>query len=119
MEAEQYQVSAEAAAALTRALKEQRRIIAVGTTSTRTLESLPVSSDGTVGAGSGETALFIHPGHHFRIVSGLITNFHLPRSSLLMLVSALAGREVVLAAYRTAVAERYRFYSYGDAMLIL
>ena len=68
--------------------------------------------------GSGETALFIHPGHQFTLVSGLITNFHLPKSSLLMLVSAFAGREHVLAAYREAVAKRYRFYSYGDAMFV-
>jgi S-adenosylmethionine:tRNA ribosyltransferase-isomerase len=118
MEAEHYEVPADTADLLTRALHDKRRIIAVGTTSTRTLESLSVSSDGTVRAGSGETALFIHPGHRFKIVSGLITNFHLPRSSLLMLVSALAGREVVMSAYRAAVAARYRFYSYGDAMLI-
>lgn len=119
MEAERYDVSAATAAALTGALKEKRRIIAVGTTTTRTLESLTASNDGVVAPSSGETALFIHPGHRFRIVSGLITNFHLPRSSLLMLVSAFAGRERVLNAYREAVAQRYRFYSYGDAMIIL
>jgi len=119
MEAEQYDVSPGAAAALTRALKKHRRIIAVGTTTTRTLESLRISGDGAVQEGSGETALFIHPGHRFRIVSGLITNFHLPKSSLLILVSAFAGREAVLNAYREAVAKRYRFYSYGDAMIIL
>ena len=119
MEAEHYEVSPAAATLLSLAKKEERRIIAVGTTTTRTLESLPVSADGTVSAGSGETALFIHPGHRFRLVSGLITNFHLPKSSLLMLVSAFAGREHVLAAYREAVARRYRFYSYGDAMIIL
>jgi S-adenosylmethionine:tRNA ribosyltransferase-isomerase len=118
MEAEQYQVSPETAAALTAARRERRRIIAVGTTTTRTLESLSISPDGEVAAGSGETALFIHPGHRFALVSGLVTNFHLPQSSLLMLVSALAGREHVLAAYREAVAQRYRFYSYGDAMFI-
>lgn len=118
MEAEHYDVSAATAAALTRALNEQRRIIAVGTTTTRTLESLTMSN-GVVDPSSGETALFIHPGHRFRIVSGLITNFHLPKSSLLMLVSAFAGRERVLNAYREAVANRYRFYSYGDAMIIL
>lgn len=117
MEAEHYEVGADTAAALTRASREGRRIIAVGTTTTRTLESLTVS-DGDVLAGRGETALFIHPGHQFRLVSGLITNFHLPQSSLLMLVAAFAGRERVLAAYREAVARRYRFYSYGDAMFI-
>ena len=119
MEAERYEVSSDTAAALTRALKEKRRIVAVGTTSTRTLESLQVGEDGQVSAGSGDTSLFIHPGHRFRIVSGMITNFHLPKSSLLMLVSALAGREAILAAYREAIANRYRFYSYGDAMIIL
>ena len=118
MEAEHYDVSPETAAALTRALEDKRRIVAVGTTSTRTLESLHVSDDGVVSAGTGETSLFIYPGHQFRIVSGLITNFHLPQSSLLMLVSALAGREHVLAAYREAVVNRYRFYSYGDAMFL-
>ena len=119
MEAEQYDVSVETAAALSRALAEKRRIIAVGTTTTRTLESLRVDDSGHVAAGAGETALFIRPGHRFKIVSGLITNFHLPKSSLLMLVSAFAGREHVLDAYREAVANRYRFYSYGDAMLVV
>ena len=118
MEAEHYEVSESAAAAISRARKENRRVIAVGTTTTRTLESLPIASDGTISAGKGETALFIRPGHEFRIVSGLLTNFHLPQSSLLMLVSALGGRDPILAAYREAVTHRYRFYSYGDAMLI-
>ena len=119
MEAEHYEVSAAAAAALTAARREGRRIVTVGTTSTRTVESLAIDADGAVEPGRGETALFIHPGHQFRLVSGLVTNFHLPRSSLLMLVAALAGRERVLAAYESAVQERYRFYSYGDAMLVL
>jgi S-adenosylmethionine:tRNA ribosyltransferase-isomerase len=118
MEAEHYDVTAAAAAALTRARREQRRIIAVGTTTTRTLESLTITPDGDVAAGRGETALFIRPGHAFQLVSGLITNFHLPQSSLLMLVSAFAGRETTLSAYREAVEQRYRFYSYGDAMFI-
>jgi S-adenosylmethionine:tRNA ribosyltransferase-isomerase len=118
MEAEHYEVGTVAAAVLTRANRERRRIIAVGTTSTRTLESLPVSPDGDVAAGSGDTAIFIYPGFQFRLVSGLVTNFHLPKSSLVMLVSAFGGRERVLAAYREAVARRYRFYSYGDAMFI-
>jgi S-adenosylmethionine:tRNA ribosyltransferase-isomerase len=119
MEAEHYEVTAATADALSRAKRDGRRIIAVGTTTTRTLESLTVAPGGAVTPGSGETALFIHPGHTFRLVSGLITNFHLPKSSLLMLVSAFAGREAILAAYREAVAQRYRFYSYGDAMIIL
>ena len=119
MEAEHYEVSAATAAALTAARRDQRRIITVGTTSTRTVESLTIDPDGAVQPGKGETALFIHPGHRFQLVSGMITNFHLPRSSLIMLVSALAGREHVLAAYASAVKERYRFYSYGDAMVVL
>lgn len=119
MDAEFYDVSPEAADAISRALREQRRVIAVGTTTTRTLESLDVEGDGRVKAARGSTELFISPGHRFRIVSGLVTNFHLPRSSLLMLVSAFAGREHVLNAYRHAVEQRYRFYSYGDAMLVL
>jgi S-adenosylmethionine:tRNA ribosyltransferase-isomerase len=119
MEAEPYAVSTEAAAALSRARRDGRRIVAVGTTTTRTLESLALEPDGTVRAQQGETALFIHPGHRFQLVSGMITNFHLPKSSLLMLVSAFAGRDRVLAAYREAIVMGYRFYSYGDAMVIL
>ena len=119
MEAEHYEVSAETADALTVARREHRRIITVGTTSTRTVESLAIEADGDVQPARGETALFIHPGHQFRLVSGMVTNFHLPRSSLIMLVSALAGRAHVLAAYEAAVRERYRFYSYGDAMLVV
>ncbi len=116
---ERYTVSTETAAALTRARREHRRIIAVGTTTVRTLESLKSEPDGTMLARSGETTLFIHPGHEFQLVDAMITNFHLPRSSLLMLVAAFAGRQRILAAYREAVEQRYRFYSYGDAMLIL
>ena len=118
VESEHYEVPHETAAALTRAKREGRRVIAVGTTTTRTLESLTVGAAGEVMPGAGETPLFIYPGFEFKLVSGLITNFHLPKSSLLMLVSAFAGRDRVLAAYREAVAERYRFYSYGDAMFI-
>lgn len=116
---ERISVSAEAAAALTRAKQQGRRIIAVGTTTARVLESLPIGSAGDVAATTGEAGVFIRPGHRFQLVDGLITNFHLPRSSLLMLVCAFGGRERVLAAYRDAVASRYRFYSYGDAMMIL
>ena len=119
VDAEAFTVSADAAAALTRARREGRRVIAVGTTTTRALESVTFGADGGIAASSGETQLFIRPGHEFHVVRGMITNFHLPRSSLLMLVAAFAGREQVLAAYRHAVEERYRFYSYGDAMLIL
>ena len=119
IDSERFVVPAETAGALTRAKRERRRIIAVGTTSVRTLESLVIREDGEVMAASGETLLFIRPGYQFELVDAMITNFHLPRSSLLMLVSALAGRERILAAYREAVEHGYRFYSYGDAMLIL
>jgi S-adenosylmethionine:tRNA ribosyltransferase-isomerase len=119
IDAERFVVPADTAAALTRARRERRRIIAVGTTSVRTLESLIVGEGGEVMPASGETLLFIRPGHRFQLVDAMITNFHLPRSSLLMLVSAFAGREKVLNAYSEAVARGYRFYSYGDAMLIL
>jgi S-adenosylmethionine:tRNA ribosyltransferase-isomerase len=118
VDAERYVVGPEAAAALTRALTEGRRIVAVGTTTTRALESLDIEEGGTVSPALGDTTLFIHPGHRFRVVSGLVTNFHLPRSSLLMLVAAFAGRPAILSAYEEAVRARYRFYSYGDAMLI-
>jgi S-adenosylmethionine:tRNA ribosyltransferase-isomerase len=93
-------------------------VVAVGTTSVRALET-QAAYDGSVRAGSGETELVIVPGFRFRVVDALLTNFHLPRSSLLLLVAAFAGREPVLAAYAEAVRERYRFYSYGDAMLLL
>jgi S-adenosylmethionine:tRNA ribosyltransferase-isomerase len=116
---EHFTVSETAAEAITRAKREGRRVVAVGTTTARALESLSIDDDGVVRPATGETNLFIHPGHSFRVVDGLVTNFHLPKSSLLMLVSALAGREHVLAAYREAVERRYRFYSYGDAMLVL
>ena len=122
LEAERYTVSEAAAAAIARARADRRRIIAVGTTTTRTLEAaarVTGRPDGAVAAGSGSSNLFIYPGFDFRVVDGLLTNFHLPRSSLIMLVAALAGRDAVLAAYRHAVAAHYRFYSYGDAMLIV
>ena len=116
---EPFTVAPETAAALSRARREGRRIIAVGTTTARALESLQIGDEGQLLPQTGPATLFIYPGHAFRVVNGLITNFHLPRSSLLMLVSAFAGTDRVLHAYRTAVALRYRFYSYGDAMLIL
>ena len=116
---ESFSVSPEAASALSCAMADGRRIIAVGTTTTRALESLNVETGGRVNPVSGTTRLFIRPGHTFRVVQGLVTNFHLPRSSLLMLAAAFAGRERILAAYREAVERQYRFYSYGDGMLIL
>jgi S-adenosylmethionine:tRNA ribosyltransferase-isomerase len=119
MEAERYEVPAAAAAAINRALDEARRVIAVGTTTARTLESV-VGEDGQrVLPGRGETNLFIFPGFQFRVVRGLLTNFHLPQSTLLMLVCAFAGKDLILRAYRHAVERRYRFYSYGDCMLLL
>ena len=93
-------------------------MIAVGTTSLRTLEAVAAANDGAVVAGTGETRLFVTPGFRFRVVDRLITNFHLPKSTLLMLVSALYDREEMLRAYRIAVEEKYRFFSYGDAMII-
>jgi S-adenosylmethionine:tRNA ribosyltransferase-isomerase len=119
LESERYEIGEPAAAAVERARTEGRRVIAVGTTTTRTLEAVASAHDGRVVAGAGSTDLFIYPGFNFQVIDGLLTNFHVPRSSLLMLVSAFAGREAVLAAYRAAVEERYRFYSYGDAMLVL
>jgi len=118
VDAERYEIGEAAAAAIADARRQGRRVIAVGTTTTRALESAAGPS-GRIEACKAETELFIRPGHRFQVVEGLLTNFHLPQSSLLMLVSAFAGRERVLAAYREAVARRYRFYSYGDAMLIV
>jgi len=118
MEAERYEVSEEAADVINGARRHGGRIVAVGTTCVRVLETV-AGSDGRVRTGAGETGLFIKPPHRFKAVDMLVTNFHLPRSTLLMLVSAFAGRDRVLAAYREAVHRRYRFYSYGDAMLIL
>ena len=114
---ERFAVPEATAAAVDRARAEGRRVVAVGTTATRALESA-LDPDGRLQAGEGETALVIVPGFRFRAVDALVTNFHLPRSSLLLLVSAFAGRERVLGAYAEAVRQRYRFYSYGDAMLL-
>jgi S-adenosylmethionine:tRNA ribosyltransferase-isomerase len=116
---EKYDIPDAAAAAINRARAEERRVIAVGTTTTRALEDAAVRGSGHVAAGAAEATTFIYPGFNFQVISGLMTNFHLPQSSLLMLVAAFAGRHLVLRAYREAVAHRYRFYSYGDAMLIL
>lgn len=118
MHAESYQVSPEAAEMINARRNSGGRVVAVGTTVARTLESV-ADLNGRITAGSGWTDIFIYPGYRFRAVDALITNFHLPRSTLLMLVSAFAGRERVLAAYQEAIRLRYRFYSFGDAMLIL
>jgi len=117
MERERYEIGEEAATAIRHA-RERGRVVAVGTTVVRTLESAALAGEGTVRPGAGATELFITPGFRFQVVDALLTNFHLPRSTLLMLVSAFAGRERVLAAYEEAVREGYRFYSYGDAMLV-
>jgi S-adenosylmethionine:tRNA ribosyltransferase-isomerase len=119
IEPEHYDISTGAAQAINRALDERRRIVAVGTTTVRTLEAVALANNGRIVSGGGEAGVFIYPGFRFRVVGALMTNFHLPASSLLMLVAAFAGRERVLDAYREAIAARYRFYSYGDAMLIL
>ena len=116
---ERYSLSAPAADAINRAVSEGRRIVAVGTTVVRTLEHCALQAAGSpLQAHSGETEIFISPGFQFHLVNALLTNFHLPQSSLLMLVSAFAGREPVLAAYNHAVQQHYRFFSYGDCMFL-
>lgn len=119
MHAEHYEVTDEAAERINRARQEGRRVIAVGTTSVRVLESAWDAESGTVRAGSGETDIFLYPGKSFHVTEGMITNFHLPQSTLLMLVAAFAGRGEILDVYREAVERGYRFFSFGDAMLIL
>ncbi len=118
MHSEYYEVTEEAAERINRAKREGRRIVCVGTTSVRTLETV-ADMGGLVHAGRGETSIFLYPPYRMKCVDALITNFHLPESTLLMLVSCLCSREEVLDVYRTAVLERYRFFSFGDAMLVL
>ncbi len=117
MHSEYYEMSKETAEVLNKAKKEHRRIIAVGTTSTRTLETI-MSKFGTFKECSGTTDIFIYPGYEFKAIDGLITNFHLPKSTLIMLVSAFSKKEYILNAYKEAVKEKYRFFSFGDAMFI-
>jgi S-adenosylmethionine:tRNA ribosyltransferase-isomerase len=122
LHAEHYTLSSGCAASINAAISQKRRIIAAGTTTTRTLEhcaQIAQNKGNYLEPHSGSTSIFLHPGHHFQLVQGLLTNFHLPESTLLMLVSAFAGRDPVLAAYAHAVAQRYRFFSYGDCMLLL
>jgi S-adenosylmethionine:tRNA ribosyltransferase-isomerase len=119
VDTEHYSIDDSAADAINLARDQGRRVIAAGTTTTRALESSALAGNGRVLAGKTEASTFIYPGFRFQVIDGLLTNFHLPRSSLLMLVAAFAGRERVLAAYREAIQRGYRFYSYGDAMLIL
>lgn len=118
MHSEHYEITEETADIINRTKENGGRVFCVGTTSCRTIESA-ADADGRVQAGCGDTEIFIYPGYRFKVLDCLITNFHLPESTLVMLVSALAGRENVLAAYREAVEERYRFFSFGDAMLII
>ena len=117
MHSEFYMIDEEAAEKINRAKENGRKVICVGTTSCRTIESA-ADENGKLKACSGWTEIFIYPGYQFKVLDELITNFHLPESTLVMLVSALAGREHVLAAYEEAVKERYRFFSFGDAMLV-
>ncbi len=118
MHTEWYQVTQEAADKIMKAKESGHRVICVGTTSCRTIESA-ASEDGTIKASSGDTSIFIYPGYKFKLMDGLITNFHLPESTLVMLVSAFAGREHVLGAYEEAIKEKYRFFSFGDACLFV
>ena len=116
---EHYSISPDASAAIERARSEKRRIVAVGTTTVRTLEfAASQSPDGSIRPGSGEADIFIYPGYRFRVIDALLTNFHLPQSTLLMLVCAFAGKDSVMGAYEHAIKERYRFFSYGDCMFI-
>jgi S-adenosylmethionine:tRNA ribosyltransferase-isomerase len=119
MDEEWFEVTSEAAAALRGAREAGGRIVVVGTTSVRALESACDACGGTVGAATGWTRKFIHPPYRFQAADALLTNFHLPRTTLLLLVAAFSGAELLRAAYAHAVRERYRFYSYGDAMLIV
>ncbi len=118
MHAELYSIPAETAEAVNHARREGRRVFALGTTSARALETA-ATENGQLQSGCGDSEIFIYPGYRFKLVDALITNFHLPKSTLLMLVSAFAGRDFILSAYHQAVAERFRFFSYGDCMLIL
>ncbi|WP_342399352.1 tRNA preQ1(34) S-adenosylmethionine ribosyltransferase-isomerase QueA [Weizmannia sp. FSL W8-0676] len=118
MHAEFYQVSEEAARTIMEVKENGGRVVSVGTTSTRTLETVASAHGGKIAASSGWTDIFIYPGYQYKAIDALITNFHLPKSTLIMMVSALAGRENILHAYETAVKEKYRFFSFGDAMLI-
>ena len=118
MHSEYYEISEKAAEIINRAKAENRRIIAVGTTSVRTLESA-ADENGMIKPCTADTAIFIYPGYKFKCIDALITNFHLPKSTLIMLVSAFLGREKTIELYNLAVSEQYRFFSFGDAMLLI
>lgn len=119
MHSEYYVMSEETASILNKAKEEKRRIIAVGTTSTRVIETIATKNNGKFTESSGETNIFIYPGYEFMGIDALITNFHLPKSTLLMLVSALAGKDNIMKAYKEAIEKKYRFFSFGDAMFII
>jgi S-adenosylmethionine:tRNA ribosyltransferase-isomerase len=119
MHSEYYEINEENAALIRECKQRGSRLIAVGTTACRTLETVASEHEGEIVAARGWTDIFIYPGYSFKAIDGLLTNFHLPRSSLIMLVSAFAGRELIMEAYQQAIAERYRFFSFGDAMLII
>jgi S-adenosylmethionine:tRNA ribosyltransferase-isomerase len=119
MHEEYFEVTEETVDVINQAIAGGGRVVAVGTTSVRTLESLPITEDGRLCAASGLTAKFIYPGYRFKVVDAIVTNFHLPKSTLLMLVAAFTGYETIMSAYEIAVRERYRFFSFGDAMLLL
>jgi S-adenosylmethionine:tRNA ribosyltransferase-isomerase len=118
MHGERFDIPGSTAVAVNRARSEGRRVVALGTTSLRAMESAALKT-GKICQGSAITHLFVRPGFHFQVTDSLVTNFHLPKSTLLVLVAAFAGRELIFEAYRQAVAEKYRFFSYGDCMLIL
>ena len=117
MHTEHYEIDAETAEALNKAKKDGKRIVSIGTTSVRTLESA-ADENGRLTKLEGDTSIFIHPGYSFRFVDDLLTNFHTPESTLLMLVSALAGKDLIFSAYKSAIEKKYRFFSYGDATFI-
>ncbi|HXL03730.1 MAG TPA: tRNA preQ1(34) S-adenosylmethionine ribosyltransferase-isomerase QueA [Bacillota bacterium] len=119
MHEEYFEVTEEAAHIVNQAIAGGGRVVAVGTTTVRTLESLPMTQDGKILASRGSTSKFIYPGYRFKVVDSIVTNFHLPKSTLLMLVSAFSGYQRIMSAYEIAVKERYRFFSFGDAMLLL
>jgi S-adenosylmethionine:tRNA ribosyltransferase-isomerase len=119
MDAERYEISADSAQAIAECRARGGRVVAVGSTTVRTLESVAAQNDGNIVADTGNSELFIRPPYDFKVVDAMLTNFHLPKSTLLMMVAALAGREYILDAYKEAVRSCYRFFSYGDCMLIL
>jgi S-adenosylmethionine:tRNA ribosyltransferase-isomerase len=118
MHSEYFEVEQQVVDAITACKARGNRVVAERTTSVRSLESAAMQHGGVLAPFSGDTAIFIYPGYQFKVIDALITNFHLPESTLIMLVSALSSREHIMAAYQTAIAEKYRFYSYGDAMFI-